>query len=126
MSIHTFHAKSNIGRIVFALVFFVFGLFHFMNAAAMADMMIPHWLPGGVFWVILTGAGLVAAAVSIITKIMVKLSTLLLAVMLLLFIVLLHIPGMMADPENMSYMTNLLKDSGLMGAALFMSGQFDK
>jgi len=118
--------KSNLGRIFFALIFFVFGLFHFMNTAVMTQLMIPHWLPGGAFWVIITGAGLIAASISIITRIMVKLSTLLLAGMLLVFILIIWIPGIVADPENQVYMTNLLRDFGLMGAALYMSGQFSK
>ena len=40
----------NVGRILFALPFAVFGLMHFMAGGDMAGM-VPSWGPGGGFWV---------------------------------------------------------------------------
>src|ERR1043166_5960693 len=53
---------TKVARAAFALPFAVFGLFHFVNANAMAGF-VP--VPGGVFWVYFTGAALVAGAVGI-------------------------------------------------------------
>lgn len=119
--------KSNLltaGRIVYALPMAVFGLFHFMNGSAMAGM-IPSWLPGGVFWIYLTGAGLIAAAVSIIIQKKAALATLLLGIMLVIFVLVLHLPGALGDGDGAQLSTSmLLKDLALAGAAFYMSGNF--
>lgn len=118
---------SNAGRIIFSIPFLVFGLFHFMNGGDMAGWM-PAWLPGALFFVYLSGAALIAAGVSIIARIYTALATRLLAVLLLLIILMLHVPGMMSGDEQMAMtsMSMLLKDTGLLGAALYMSAQFKK
>lgn len=110
---------KTIGRYLFAIPFFVFGILHFMNANAMAAM-IPHWLPGAVFWVILTGLGLIAAAIAIIIKVWDYLAAILLGVMLLSFVLLIHLPGTLADPQ--AAMGQLLKDTSLAGAAWMYAG----
>ena len=107
---------------MFALPFALFGFFHFGNAQYMADNLVPSWMPGGVFWVYLTGLALIAAAVSIIIRKMASLSTLLLGVMLVLFVLLIHLPGVMSGNE--ASMPMLLKDFALAGAAWTYSGVF--
>jgi uncharacterized membrane protein len=115
---------STAGRIIYALPMAVFGLFHFMNGSRMAGM-IPSWLPGGVFWVYVTGAGLLAAAVSIIIQKKAGLATLLLGIMLVIFVLVLHLPGAMAGGDGAQLSTSmLLKDLALAGAAFYMSGNF--
>jgi uncharacterized membrane protein len=63
-----------VARILFILPLVGFGFGHFTQADAMAGM-VP--IPGGVFWIYLTGAALLAAAVSIIIKKKAALATLL-------------------------------------------------
>ena len=46
---------SKIGKYLFAIPMVIFGLFHFLNASAMAGM-VP--IPGGEFWIYLTGLSL--------------------------------------------------------------------
>ena len=101
-----------LGRIIFALPFAVFGILHFMNASAMAGM-VP--LPGGVFWVYLTGAAHLAAAISILTGKYARLACLLLGVMLLIFALSIHLPNLLGGDQQS--MTNLLKDLALAGGA---------
>ena len=114
---------SNAGRIIFGLIFLVFGFFHMTSAAMMADWM-PAWVPIPKVLVYLSGAGLVAAGISIILKLYTKLATQLLAVLLLLIILMLDLPGAAAGDQTA--MSMMLKDSGLLGAALYMSGHFKK
>ncbi|CAM4033867.1 MULTISPECIES: hypothetical protein [Flavobacterium] len=45
---HSIHKISALGRFSFFIPMVIFGLFHFMNAKAMAGM-VP--IPGGVFWI---------------------------------------------------------------------------
>ena len=98
-------------RYLFAIPIGIFGLFHFMNGAAMAGM-VPSFIPGGVFWVYLTGAALLAASVSLIIRKKDKLAGFLLGVMLLIFVLTMHLPGVIGggDMAQMS-MTMLLKES---------------
>jgi hypothetical protein len=85
---------------MYALPLAVFSMFHFTSGAAMSGM-IPSWLPGGVFWVYLTGAALLAAAVSIVIQKKVALATLLLGIMLLTFVLVLHLPGVLGGGEGL-------------------------
>lgn len=114
---------STVARILFALPFLVFGLMHFVGADSMAGM-VP--VPGGVFWVYLTGVAMVAAAVAIISARMASLACLLLACLLLVYVVTMHIPqAMSTDPGAQQMgMIGALKDIGLMGAALSFAGIF--
>jgi uncharacterized membrane protein YphA (DoxX/SURF4 family) len=114
---------SNVGRIIFGLIFLVFGFFHMTSAAMMADWM-PAWVPIPLVLVYLSGVGLVAAGISIIIKLYTKLATQLLAVLLLLIILMLDLPG--AAGGDQTAMSMLLKDAGLLGAALYMSSHFKK
>jgi len=106
---------KTLARYLFAIPFLVFGLFHFMNTSAMTGM-VPGWLPGNAFWVIITGLALVAAAVSMMIRVWDYWASLLLALMLILFVIMIHLPG--ATDGNQQAMTMLLKDTALAGAAL--------
>ena len=106
-------------RVLYAIPMAIFGLFHFMNGEQMAAW-VPSFIPGGVFWVYLTGVALLAAAVAILIQKKARLASLLLAVMLLIFVLTVHLPGVLAGNE-MS-MPGLLKDVALAGAALGFAG----
>ncbi|MEZ5042908.1 MAG: hypothetical protein R2828_23635 [Saprospiraceae bacterium] len=110
------NAVLKLGKYIYALPMLVFGLGHLGNANAMAGM-VP--IPGGAIWVYLTGIGLIAAAVSIAIGKMDKLATALLGLMLIIFALSIHLPGMLGA-EGMaaqSAMGNMLKDLALGGAA---------
>ena len=118
-------ALPMIGRIIFSIPFLFLGFGHFAGGQEMTAFL-PSWLPAGIFWVYLTGVALVAAGVSIIIKVYARLATQLLALLLLLIILLIWAPQLGAEgQQGMTAMTMLVKDLGLMGAALYMSGQFD-
>lgn len=108
----------NLGKYLFAIPMLMFGIGHMGNANAMSGM-VP--IPGGAFWVYLTGAALIAAAVSIAIGKMDKLATALLGLMLIIFALSIHLPGMMGSEgmEQQAYMGNLMKDLSLGGAAWF-------
>jgi len=115
-------ATPTVGRYLYAIPMAIFGIFHFMNGSAMAGM-VP--VPGGVFWVYLTGLALLAAGVSIMTGKMAGLATTLLGVMLLIFALTIHLPAVMSAADQMAMqasMTNMLKDTALAGGAFALSG----
>ena len=109
------------GRFIYAIVIIVFGLMHFMKAGDMSGM-VPSWVPGGVFWVYLTGLALIAAGVSLVIEKQTYLAAVLLAVLLFLFVMTIHLPAILGG--NMMAMGQLLKDSALAGAALYIAAGY--
>lgn len=105
------NAILNLGKYLYAIPFLIFGTFHFMNADAMAGMAF-----GSPILVYVTGVALVAASISMLIGKYDKLATVLLALMLLLFVFLIHLSG--AIEGDQSSTGNLLKDTMLAGAAL--------
>lgn len=112
---------KNVGRIVFAVPFAIFGMMHFMAAGDMAGM-VPAWVPGGVFWVYVTGMALIAAAISIISKKQIYLVSVLLAVLLGVFVMTIHLPAVLGGDQMA--MGGMLKDISLAGGALLIAGLF--
>lgn len=110
------------GQIIYAIPLLIFGLFHFINANQMSGI-VPSWLPFSVFWVYLTGLGLLAASVSFLMNKKVELAGKLLALMLIIFVLTIHLPGVIGGNE-MS-MPGLLKDLAMAGAALYFASTSD-
>ncbi len=115
----------NLGKYLYAIPFAIFGLMHLASGPQMAGM-VP--LPGGAIWVYITGVGLIAAAVSMLIGKYDKLGTALLGLMLLIFALSIHLPGVMSGDEArvMSSMPNFMKDLSLAGAAWMYAGSLAK
>jgi putative oxidoreductase len=114
---------GTVGRILFAVPFAIFGLLHFMNADGMATM-VPF--PPELVWVYVTGLAHILAALSIIIQKKTGLATLLLGIMLLIFALTIHLPGVLSGDEATMAMSmpGLLKDLSLAGAAFYISSQY--
>ena len=109
------------GRILFALPFAVFGINHFLQMDFYFGMM-TSFIPKTGYIMILTGIMLIAASISIITRKLVVLSTLLLASLLLIFILTIHIPHLIHGTDSTVTLITMLKDISLMGGALMIAG----
>lgn len=116
---------GSFARILYAIPFIVFGIFHFMNAGQMKNY-VPSFFPLKTLLVYLTGIALIAAGVSIITKIKARLASLLLALMLFIFVFTMHVPGLFKEAARQMAMTSMLKDISLAAAALFIAGMMEK
>ncbi|MDH4199732.1 MAG: DoxX family protein [Spirochaetia bacterium] len=117
---------GRIAQILFALPMIFFGVSHFMNASGMAGM-VP--LPGGIVWVYVTGACLIAGALAIISGQLVSLSAFLLGVMIFIFAFSLHMVGFIrAADEHMKMveMIAFLKDISIAAGAWVISGSSKK
>jgi uncharacterized membrane protein len=116
---------SIVGRILFALPFGIIGLNHFLMVDFFTGML-TSFIPGTGFTVLLTGLMLIAASLSIIVKKFVRPATLLLAVLLLIFILTIHVPGLFdqGEPAKMAMM-QLFKDTALMGGALLIASFYE-
>lgn len=106
---------TRFAEIIYALTMGFFGVLHFMNADAMSGM-IPDYMPAdGTIWIYITGAGFIAAALAIIINKFKRPACYLLALMLLLFVFMLHLqPAMDGNPGS------LLKDLALAMAAIII------
>ncbi len=111
---------STSGRILFALPFGVIGINHFI-VSDFFNGMLTTFIPGGGFMILFTGACLIAASISIILKKYIKLSCLLLALLLLIFILTIHIPQLFEPSKAQIAFMELLKDTALMGGALLIA-----
>ena len=109
------------GRVVYALPFAVFGLLHFMSASAMAGL-VPSWLPGGVFWVYLTGVAMLAASIALLANKLVMQAGMGLAALLAVYILTIHLPGVFSPEHMQMAMGSLLKDLAMLGGALTLAG----
>ncbi|GAB3490540.1 hypothetical protein GCM10027341_02380 [Spirosoma knui] len=79
------------GRYVYALMLILFGIDHFIYSELVKSM-VPGWIPAPLFWTYATGLALIGSGLSIVTGFRATLIMLLLAIMLLSWLVLLHIP----------------------------------
>ena len=112
---------TTIGRILFALPFAFFGINHFIMMDYYMGML-TSFIPRTAFVMILTGLMLIAASISIITSKYVRLSTLLLAGLLFVFIVTIHVPHLIQGNDTTVTLIALLKDISLMGGSLMIAG----
>lgn len=116
------------GRIIFALTFLAFGVFHFMKADELVHNILKGWpLAEGMVYV--SGMALILAGISIMINIKARLACFLLALFLLICILGIHLPLIVADKHasiplifssgkaGMAF-TYLLKDIALLGASL--------
>ena len=112
---------STIGRILFAIPFAIFGLNHFLFLNFYIGT-VSSFIPLGPYTIILTGIFLIMASLSIIFNKYIKVSTILLSILLLIFILTIHIPGLF-DPEKWQFaLIELLKDTSLLGGSLMITG----
>jgi uncharacterized membrane protein YphA (DoxX/SURF4 family) len=109
------------GRILFALPFAVFGINHFLMMDYYMGML-TSFIPQTAFLMVLTGICLIAASISIITKKLVRIATLLLALLLFIFILTIHIPHLVHGVDTTVTMITMLKDISLMGGSLMIAG----
>lgn len=109
-----------IARIIFGIGLIGCGASHFVYAEFAAQM-IPAWIPGRLFFTYLTGAGHVAAGLSLLSGVLLRLSTALLCFMLACFVLLLHVPRVLADPSSRYEWTMLVVATLFNGAAWIMA-----
>ena len=112
---------TDLGRIIFAIPFALFGINHFLMMDYYVGM-ITSFIPFGAYTVVLTGLMMIASSISIISKLYVKFSTILLAILLFIFIVTIHIPHLFTEADKTITIVALLKDISLMGGSLMIAG----
>lgn len=88
-----------LGNLFFALPLAVFSMEH-LSAAQGISQMVPKFVPWHLFWAYFVGVALLAASLSIATKIEVRWSGLLWGIMMFLFVAMMDLPGALSEPHN--------------------------
>jgi putative oxidoreductase len=112
---------TQIGRFLYALPFAAFGINHFiMKSFYMGEL--TDFIPFGGYMILLTGFIMILTSIAIMTKQFVRLSSLILAGLLLIFILSIHIPQLFDPDKKIIALIALLKDTSLMGGSLMIAG----
>lgn len=114
-----------IPQLLYAGACVVFGVSHFVYANATAGM-VPAWLPYRIVFAYLAGAGHFAAGVAMLMGIVPGLAATVEAGMITLFVLLVHIPGVLNDPNSRLQWTMLSVAAALAGAAWLLAASFHK
>ena len=107
-------------HVCFAIPLAVFGAEHFALAKAMVNG-VPAYMPWRVFWVYFVGFALIAASLSIATRIQVRWSGLLFGAMMFLFVAMLHFPGAVANGGRIQW-TIVFRELSFGGGGWVLAG----
>ena len=119
------HWPLLLGRFLFAISMIVFGVQHFMYAGFIATL-IPAWIPLHLFWVYLTGTGMIVAGLSVATGIIAPLASMGLGLMFLLWFLLLHAPRVAASPRNGDEWTSAFVALAVSGGSFLLAATFSE
>jgi uncharacterized membrane protein len=106
-----------LGPMFLAVPIAVFGTEHFTATKILAGM-VPRWIPGHLFWALFVGACLISAALSIVVRKYAGIASALLGLTILLFVLLIHIPGIANAPTSRLVWVVALRDLAFSGGAL--------
>lgn len=108
-------------NVCFAVPLAVFGAEHLSSPGSLTDL-VPAYMPWRLFWVYFVGFALIAASLSIATRIAVRWSGLLFGIMMFLFDAMIHIRGALANPHNRIIWTIVFREASFGGAAWILAG----
>jgi len=109
-----------LSNLCFAAPLAVFGAEHF-SAAQFIQQGVPSYVPWHLFWAYFVGCALLAASLSIATKVLVRWSGLLFGMMMFLFVAMMDIPGALASPRDRFAWTLLLRELAFGGGGWLLA-----
>jgi uncharacterized membrane protein len=110
-----------LSNLFFAAPLAVFGALHLAAAESLMNM-VPSYMPWRLFWAYFFGFALLAASLSIATKIQVRWSGLLFGIAMFLFVAMLDIPGSLATPKDRFGWTLTLREMLFGGGGWILAG----
>lgn len=108
------------GPLFYAAPIAAFGTEHFTLTEAIASL-IPAWIPWHLFWAYFVGGCFIAAALSLVTGIQVRLSASLLALNFFLFVVLMDAPAWAQNPRDRFGLALTLRELSFCGGPLALA-----
>lgn len=110
-----------LGNVFYAVPLAVFGTLHLFGPQFVADL-VPSYMPGRMFWVYFVGCALIAASLSIATKIGVRWSGLLVGIMMFMFVGMLYLPSGLRHLHARFTWTIVFRESSFGGAGWILAG----
>ncbi len=111
-----------VGRILYAMIFVIFGLFHFTNLQGMSQYAASQGIPAPTVMTIVTGILLVVGGVSVLLGYKAQLGAWLLVIFLVPTSFLMHNFWAIDDPMQASnQMAHFMKNLSMAGAALLIT-----
>ncbi|MGA7908207.1 MAG: hypothetical protein WCA16_12435 [Candidatus Sulfotelmatobacter sp.] len=104
-----------LSSLCFAMPLAAFGAEH-LSAARGIMQAVPAYMPWRLFWAYFVGSALLAASLSIATKIGVRWSGLLFGIMMFLFVAMIHLPAALAGHQRTSWVVVFREPSFAAGA----------
>jgi uncharacterized membrane protein len=106
-------------NLCFAMPLAVFGAEHLSGGIPLA--LVPPYMPWRLFWVYFVGFALIAASLSIATRIQVRWSGLLFGTMMFLFVAMIHFPGAVTSGGRISW-TIVFREMSFGGGGWVLAG----
>jgi len=110
-----------LSNLCFAIPLAVFGAEH-LSGAKFIMLAVPSYMPWRLFWAYFVGFALLAAALSIATKIQVRWSGLLFGIMMFVFVAIVHIPRVLASPKDRFAWVIVFREMSFAGGAWALAG----
>ncbi|MGA7080238.1 MAG: hypothetical protein WBQ43_13900 [Terriglobales bacterium] len=110
-----------LSNLCFAAPLAVFGALHLSDVGSVLPI-VPSYMPWRLFWAYFFGFALLAASLSIATKIQVRWSGLLFGVAMFSFVAMLMIPGVIASPRDRFAWTLVFRESSFGGGGWMLAG----
>ncbi len=111
-----------IGRILYSMIFIIFGLFHFMNLQGMSQYAASQGVPAATLMTIITGLMLVVGGVMILLGYKSKIGAWLIFLFLVPTAFIMHNFWAIADPmQSQNQMAHFMKNLSMAGAALLIA-----
>ena len=110
-----------LSNVFFAMPLAVFGAEHLAGDKGILSL-VPAYMPWRLFWFYFVGAALVAAALSIAARVLVRWSGLLVGVLMFLFVAMLHFPGALSEPHNRIGWVIVFRESSFGGGGWALAG----
>jgi uncharacterized membrane protein len=110
-----------LSNLCFAIPLAVFGALHLFGPQFVKDI-VPPYMPWRMFWVYSVGCALIAASLSIATRVGVRWSGLLFGIMMFLFVAMIHLPGALRHPHDRFIWTIVFREMSFGGAGWILAG----
>lgn len=118
-----YHIVSRIAIYLLAAVMIVYGAIHLLKPHDLV-VYIPDYIPGGVLWVHVVGVAFILGGISFILNKWVKMAGYLLAILLFVFVIVIHLPNYLnagnTETQAMA-LINILNDTAIAGFALHLA-----
>lgn len=118
-----YHIVSRIAIYLLAAVMIVYGAIHLLKPHDLV-VYIPDYIPGGVLWVHVVGGAFILGGISFILNKWVKMAGYLLAILLFVFVIVIHLPNYLnagnTETQAMA-LINILNDTAIAGFALHLA-----